>query len=106
LRFKPVRCLFTVSQTEGDELPPTNIPDWDLETALATLDIARVPYELIDGNVQGCSWKREFAINPVAVEPKHTTFHEIGHIMLGHTVREGRSPSAYAAHRGVQEFQA
>ena len=106
LRFKPVRCLFTVSQTEGDELPSANIPDWDLETALTTLDIARVPYELIDGNVQGYSQQREFAINPVAVEPKHTTFHEIGHIVLGHTMRERGSSFEYAVHRGVQEFQA
>jgi hypothetical protein len=73
-RFKPVNCLFTVSQTEGDELPPVEPRGWDKQRALTTLDIRQVPYELIDGNTQDYSYKRDFAINPVAVNPTHTSF--------------------------------
>jgi hypothetical protein len=41
---------------------------------LSTLDVRRVPYELIAGNTQGYSYKRDFAINPVAINPTHTLF--------------------------------
>lgn len=100
--FKPINCLFTVSQTDGEPLPPVELPGWDLDTALTTLDIRRSNFELLDGNTQGYSWNREFAINPVAADPVRTTFHEIGHIVLGHTAA---APDA-AIHRGEREFQA
>jgi antirestriction protein ArdC len=106
LRFKPVNCLFTVSQTEGDELPPVEPRGWDVQRALTTLDIRQVPYELIDGNTQGYSYKRDFAINPVAVNPTHTMFHELGHIVLGHTAPDLNTQTEYALHRGSKEFQA
>lgn len=106
LRFKPVHCLFAVSQTEGAELPPAELPGWDLAMALGTLGIARGQYELTDGNVQGYSQQREFAINPVAADPTHTMFHEIGHIMLGHTDANPSSGTDDAMHRGLKEFQA
>jgi hypothetical protein len=106
LRFKLANALFTVSQTEGDELPPVQVPGWDLDTALTSLDIKRAPYELLDGNVQGYSYGREFAVNPVAVDPMHTTLHEIGHIVLGHTVPDAKPQIEYVTHRGVKEFQA
>jgi hypothetical protein len=104
LRFRLVNCLFTVSQTDGAELPPIDLPGWDLDHALTALDIRRVPYELIEGNTQGYSWRREFAVNPVAVDPTHTTFHELGHIVLGHTAPD--TAVQYATHRGLMEFQA
>jgi antirestriction protein ArdC len=106
LRFKPVNCLFTVSQTEGDDLPPAETPGWELDLALKTLDVRQMSYELIDGNTQGYSYKREFAINPVAAEPTHTMFHELGHIVLGHTAPDAKSQQEYAQHRGTKEFQA
>jgi hypothetical protein len=103
-KFKPVKCLFTVSETEGDELPPVETPDWKLPVALEALDIRQVPFQLLDGNTQGYSIGREFALNPVATDPTGTTFHEIGHIVLGHT--EPAKVAEYGTHRGVMEFQA
>jgi antirestriction protein ArdC len=100
-RFKPVKCLFTYSQTEGDEFPPAEVPGWDLDTALSKLNIRRVPFLELDGNVQGISWGRNFAINP---DPLGTTYHELGHVVLGHT--EPDKAKQYALHRGVYEFQA
>lgn len=104
VRFKLVKALFTVSQTDGAELPPVELPHWDLGTALKTLDVKQVPFISLDGNAQGYSFHREYAINPVAVNPAKTTMHELGHIMLGHTTDE--SLAEYAEHRGVKEFQA
>jgi antirestriction protein ArdC len=104
LRFKVVKCLFTVSQTDGDPLPEIELPRWDLPTALRNLEISSQPFELLDGNTQGYSWGRNFAINPVAAHPVRTTFHELGHIMLGHTNPQPAFDPAM--HRGHREFQA
>jgi N-terminal domain of anti-restriction factor ArdC len=54
-RFKFVRCIFGYNQTEGDELLPVETPGWDLNTALGQLDIKRVPFRELNGNVQGFS---------------------------------------------------
>lgn len=105
LRFKAVKCLFTVSQTEGDPLPPApELPEWSLPRALKQLDIREVPYQLLDGNTQGYSVDRRYAINPVAVHPFKTTLHEVSHITAGHTVPE--KLAEYLGHRGVYEFEA
>lgn len=101
--FKLSKSLFTVSQTEGDPIPPVEPKGWDLETAHKNLDIKRVPFVGLDGNMQGYSRDREYAINPVAGNPTKTTFHEIGHIVLGHTTEDEHAE--YQQHRGVKEFQ-
>jgi hypothetical protein len=104
LRFKPVRCIFPVSMTEGDELPPVDVPAWNLETALAALDIERVRFRTFDANTAGYSRDRTYAINPVAKYPAKTTMHELSHIVAGHTVRDQHAE--YVAHRGIREFEA
>jgi antirestriction protein ArdC len=105
LRFKVVNCLFTVSQTDGEPLPQVDLPGWDLDSALRKLDIHRQPFELLDGNTQGYSWGRDFAVSPVAADPTRTTFHELGHIVLGHTAPQPVEDHE-AFHRGEREFQA
>ena len=102
--FKPVKCLFTVSETTGEELPPLEPRVWDKDKALGALVIRQVPFEDIDGNTAGYSVGRDFAINPVAKYPLKTTFHELGHIVLGHTTPDQLQD--YQRHRGVREFQA
>ena len=59
---------------------------------------------MIDGNCQGYSFERNVSVSPVAAYPMKTMFHEIGHVMLGHTTDNagGESPCS----RGVGEFQA
>jgi len=76
---------FTLSQTDGQELEPITIPEWDAERALAALSIERVPFDHPDGNIQGFAKQRQVAINPLAQLPFKTLFHELGHVILGHT---------------------
>jgi hypothetical protein len=102
--FKYLNCLFPVSATEGDELPPVETPTWDKEKALGGLGITEVKFDDLDGNTQGYSIGNTYAINPVAGYPLKTTFHELGHIVLGHTTQSQQSE--YRTHRGVKEFQA
>lgn len=103
-KFRPVNCLFQVSQTDGEDLPPVEIPAWDERLALQVLKINQMPWVHVDGNVQGYSTGRGYAINPVAAYPHKTRFHEIAHIVLGHTSEDNHGE--YAAHRGLFEFEA
>jgi antirestriction protein ArdC len=76
---------FVLSQTDGQELAPIIIPEWDAERALAALSIARIPFDHTNGNVQGFARQRQVAVNPLAQLPYKTLFHELGHVILGHT---------------------
>jgi len=104
LGFKYVNCLFTLSETEGDDLPPPEVRDWEPSLAMRTLDIEEVPFQSLDGNTAGYSIDRKLAINPVAPYPMKTLCHEMAHIVLGHTKPENHQE--YLQHRGVHEFQA
>ena len=44
---------FVLAQTDGQELEPITIPEWDAERALTALSIERVPFDHTDGNVKG-----------------------------------------------------
>jgi len=102
--FKYKRSVFTLSQTEGEYLPPIPTPGWDLGAALNKLGVRETPFESSDGNIQGYSHGTELAINPVAHNRNATVFHELGHIVLGHTLPHRFEE--YQTHRGVMEFQA
>jgi antirestriction protein ArdC len=76
---------FVLNQTEGEDLQPQVIPDWDAKRALAALVIDQIPFDSTDGNCQGFARKRQIAINPVAQLPHKTLFHELAHVVIGHT---------------------
>ena len=44
---------FVLAQTDGQELEPITIPEWDADRALTTLSVERIPFDHTDGNVQG-----------------------------------------------------
>ncbi|MGO4470385.1 ArdC-like ssDNA-binding domain-containing protein [Arthrobacter sp. M-10] len=102
--FKLVPSIFGFSETEGDDLPEYEPPTWSKERAISTLKVTQVAYATIEGNAQGYSVGRQFAINPVAVYPFKTMLHELGHIVSGHTTADGLDE--YRTHRGIKEFEA
>jgi hypothetical protein len=79
------RRWFVLSQTEGEEFITPAVPEWNGERALVTLNIQVIPFDLTDGNSQGFARKRQIAISPVAQLPHKTLFHEVAHVLLGHT---------------------
>jgi hypothetical protein len=101
--FKPKATVFGYSQTDGPEIEMPELPTWNLEMALAALEIEQEPFAHLDGNTQGYSYDHKLAINPVAVHPMKTMFHELAHIVLGHT-----TDTEHTEHdkRGIKEFQA
>jgi hypothetical protein len=104
--FKWVHCLFELSETEGEDLPPYEPPTWSTERALGTLGIQQVAFDAthVPDNTQGYSLGTEIAISPVAAYPFKTLIHELGHVTLGHTSDEGIED--YRSHRGLMEFGA
>ena len=96
---------FVLSQTDGQELEPITIPEWDAERALTALNIERIPFDHTDGNVQGFARTRQVAINPLAQLPTKTLLHELGHVLLGHTT-EAEFADADTTPRSLREVEA
>lgn len=97
---------FVLSQTEGDDYQhevPT--PTWNRAKALEALKITEIAFDMINGNVQGYAKDNTIAINPVAQEPTKTRFHEIAHIVLGHT-KEGLVTDSEQTPRDTREVEA
>lgn len=95
---------FVLAQTDGTpyEVP---VPEWDAQRALAALQITEVPFEALDGNCQGYARGREVAISPIAELPYKTRFHEVAHVVLGHTAEED-APLAEQTSRSMREVEA
>jgi len=96
---------FVLSQTEGEEVQPTTIPDWDAEQALTTLGVERMEFDHTDGNCQGYARGRKIAINPVAQLPHKTLFHELAHVVIGHCA-EGDVTDTELTPRNLREVEA
>jgi len=107
--FRDSRTVFGFSDTDGEELPEIELPEWDAKTALAALDVQRKRFRHNDGNCQGYSTEngeKVVAINPAAKYPAKTLLHELAHIVLGHCKALAERPSEAERHRGVSEFEA
>jgi len=84
-RFVYKSLWFVLAQTDGESIPEPSIPSWNRTRALAALNISEVPFEALDGNCLGYARERSIAINPVNPLPFKTRFHEVAHVLLGHT---------------------
>jgi hypothetical protein len=84
-RFVYRRNWFVLSQADGQQVEPPPIRDWDQMRAFAALEIVEEPFALTDGNCQGYTRHRTIAVSPLAELPHKTRFHELAHVVLGHT---------------------
>jgi len=84
-RFIFRRNWFVLAQTDGEAYAPPALPAWDEARALAALDVTRGAFDHIDGNVQGYARDRLVTVSPLAAHPWKTLFHELAHVLLGHT---------------------
>lgn len=76
---------FVLSQTDGLDVVPASIPEWNQARALETLGIIEEPFTSTDGNCQGYARQRTIAVSPVAELRTKTLLHEVAHVVLGHT---------------------
>jgi antirestriction protein ArdC len=96
---------FVLAQTDGNPLPEAPIPAWDATQALAALDVQEIPFDHYDGNCLGYARARSIAINPVNPTPQKTRFHELAHVLLGHTA-EGEQNDGEITPRNLRECEA
>ena len=104
-RFALRPYWFVLAQTDGETAFTPSIPGFDLATALRELRVQQVDFESTNGNAQGYAFERSIAINPVAQLPHKTTFHELGHIVLGHT-EGGQLVDSDLTPRNIREVEA
>lgn len=97
---------FSLEQTEGEEYAnEIHIPAWDKDKALTELSITEGSFKMVDGNCQGYASGKSIAINPLAVLPHKTRFHELAHVVLGHTV-EGTMSDSDRTPKDIREVEA
>jgi hypothetical protein len=96
---------FTLAQTEGQDYAAPELPDWDKVRALETLNVTEEPFAMMDGNCQGYAKARTIAISPIAALPHKTTFHELAHVLLGHTA-EADQTDGERTPRSLREVEA
>ena len=90
-RFMWRNNWFVVSETQPIEgftgSDPVEVfnPTWSATRALSELAITETPFSMLDGNCQGYASASSIAINPLAVLTHKTRFHELAHVVLGHT---------------------
>jgi len=86
---------FVLAQTDGEPVDPPPIPDWDRVRALAALGITEETFAMTDGNTLGYARQHTIAVSPLADLPDKTRFHELAHVVLGHTSESReRKPSS------------
>jgi len=96
---------FVLAQTEGKPIPMPEMPEWDKDRALAALGVEETPFTHTNGNVQGYAKKSTIAVSPVAELPHKTLFHELAHVVLGHTAESDISDSEHTP-RSLREVEA
>jgi len=96
---------FVVSQTDGQPLAAVALPAWDRSRALEALNVTEEPFAMLDGNCQGYARQRTIAVSPIAAMPFKTTFHEVAHVLLGHTT-EAEQADSETTPRSLKECEA
>jgi hypothetical protein len=96
---------FVLAQTDGEAVAPFTVAEWEAGRALEALGITEEPFTATDGNVQGYARQRTIAVSPVAALPHKTRFHELAHVVLGHTA-EGDLHDDERTPRSLREVEA
>ena len=96
---------FVLSQTDGPDVEPAPIPAWETARALETLGVVEEPFTGTDGNCQGYAHEQTIAVSPLAELQDKTRFHELAHVVLGHTSEAGMSDSQLTP-RSLREVEA
>lgn len=96
---------FVLSQTDGAALALEIVPTWHTGQALEALNVVEESFTMLDGNCQGYARERTIAVSPIAAAPLKTRFHELAHVVLGHTA-EGALTDDDRTPRSLREVEA
>ena len=105
--FSCKRNWFSLDQTEGAEYAhEVKSHEWEKDKALASLKIEMVAFEHLDGNCQGYAVSRKVAVSPIAAFPHKTLFHELAHVVLGHTNADAVMADSSTLSKCIKEAEA
>ncbi len=90
------RNWFSLDQTEGETYA---------EQVMESLHIEEKRFDMMDGNVKGYALTCSIAVNPLATLQHKTRFHELAHVVLGHT-EQAECLDTEALPRHLQEVEA
>ena len=96
--FKLIKCIFGLSETEGEELPPPTPRKWDLDKALANLAIKLGKFNELNGNIGGRASGDKIVVNPL-FNGLEVYIHEMAHVLL-HTDKKSNLD------KSLKEYQA
>lgn len=97
---------FVLAQTDGAEIQPPPMPTWDTARALAALAVTEVLFDATNGNVLGFARGRTIAVSPINPLPHKTRFHELAHVLLGHTGEGSELNDGELMPRNLRECEA
>ena len=83
--FRVQSRWFVLSQTAGEAIPEQMVPEWDPALAMEALGITEIAFDHMNGNALGFAREHSIAISPLNPMAHRTRFHEIAHVVLGHT---------------------
>ena len=66
-------------------MPELVVPQWDATLAMTALDITEERFEQLLGNRLGYAIRRTIGVSPLNLLKHKTRFHEMAHVLLGHT---------------------
>ena len=89
----------------GTDVPPLATPTWDVDRALAALNVTEVPFDATCENLHGYARGRTIAVSPISPLQDMTRFHELAHVLLGHTT-EGEHNDDAMTPRNLRECEA
>src|SRR5260221_246564 len=105
-RFVYRNNWFVLAQTEGAAYQSPATPQWSKDAALTALEISEISFDLLSGNCQGFAKARQVAVSPVAAMPWKTLFHELAHVVLGHTSEGTLNDGSETTPRSLREVEA
>ena len=96
---------FVLAQTEGQELPAGDATDMGPRASTRRARHHRSAVRSPRRQLPGFARQRSISVSPVAPLPHKTAFHELAHVLLGHTT-EGEQHDGDITPRSLREVEA
>lgn len=97
---------FVLSQTDGEVEPVQTVDGWDHEKAMHKLGILLLAFEYPDGNCLGFAKGKGIAVSDLAPNKLAVIYHEMAHVVLGHTAKDEVMADGPKLERGHREVEA
>lgn len=99
-------CGGSGEDPNAPEYNPGKAPGFDFDLVLKAFKLEEAPFASTNGNMMGYAQGNKIAVNPLDVNKVATKFHEIAHILLGHTKEGNRIVDDATRQKNLKEVEA